>query len=155
MEVYINFCAVAYDVTWYFPPVLSFCTKSPGYPTSPLELSNSSTNGVLHLIFRAQQAPGLLDGVPAAPQLVCMIKYPGYPDLHDQKHEIDTKNEGTHDPPRGRSIRLNRPFRKLELPGNFEAAPCNHHAIEAHVYSWHFGNNAPISDLFRDYESPQ
>jgi hypothetical protein len=26
-----------------------------------------------------------------------MIKYPGYPGyLHDQKHEIDTKNEGTH-----------------------------------------------------------
>ena len=46
-----------------------------------------------------------------------------------------------------------RPFGKLDL--GVQKRQCNYHAIEAHVYSCHFCNNAPITNFLRDYESPQ
>jgi len=51
----------------------------------------------------------------------------------------------------------NRPYiyLKLEVGLELRAAPCNYHAIETHVHSCNFCNNAPINDLFRDSEVPK
>ena len=39
--------------------------------------------------------------------------------------------------------------------GYKNGSPCNYHAIEAHVYSFHFSNNVRITYFLRDHESPQ